>query len=457
MIALRKARWFVFGALLLLLVLIATSLTSLRNRVESLDIETGSGPVWFVSRIEFDALQLDKALNRYIAGNEEADTVNLRYDLLWSRLVSLGEGNIPATLKDFDVDTSVANELLSLLKAYEPTILKIPAQPIEGGDEEVFLNELTSYNEPLRELSLAVLEASSNQAKGWRDDILAISNQNGLLLSLVNVAFLVALAFLVVENLRATDSIKEKERLLEDATAANIAKSQFISVMNHELRTPLSSIRGAVTLLNAGVAGEQTEKAKRLIHIAQSNSEHLTVLIQDLLDFEKFSVETFSFDPEPINLGEFIEGELSAFVALGETYGVDYVMGHIEKDAICNVDPVRLRQILTNIVSNAAKFSAVGMQVTIALKQPSDTIILSVTDTGIGIPNEAKSKVFDAFYQVDSSNERNVGGTGLGLRIAKLIVERMGGEIWFDSQLGMGTTFYVSFPCGAHMLHSKSC
>ena len=87
-------------------------------------------------------------------------------------------------------------------------------------------------------------------------------------------------------------------------------------------------------------------------------------------------------------------------------------MGDIEKDAICNVDPVRLRQILTNIVSNAAKFSATGMQVTISLIQPSDTIILSVTDTGIGIPNEAKSKVFDAFYQVDSSNERNVGGTG---------------------------------------------
>jgi signal transduction histidine kinase len=226
--------------------------------------------------------------------------------------------------------------------------------------------------------------------------------------------------------------------------------------MNHELRTPLSSIRGAVALLNAGVAGEQTEKAKRLIDIAQSNSEHLSVLIQDLLDFEKFSVETFSFDPEPINLGDFIRGELSAFVAVGETYDVDFIMGDIEEDAVCYVDPVRLRQILTNIVSNAAKFSTAGMQVTIALKQPSDKIILSVTDTGIGIPNEAKSKVFDAFYQVDSSNERNVGGTGLGLRIAKLIVERMGGEIWLDSKLGMGTTFYVSFSCGAHMLNSKS-
>ena len=92
------------------------------------------------------------------------------------------------------------------------------------------------------------------------------------------------------------------------------------------------------------------------------------------------------------------------------------------------------------------------MKVNISLEQPSDTIILRISDTGIGIPEDAKQSIFDAFYQVDSSNERNVGGTGLGLRIVKLIVERMGGNIWFDSEVGVGTTFYVSFPCRADLL-----
>jgi signal transduction histidine kinase len=246
--------------------------------------------------------------------------------------------------------------------------------------------------------------------------------------------------------------LKEKEDLLADATAANIAKSQFISVMNHELRTPLSSIRGAVALLNAGVGGEQSAKSQRLIDIAQNNSEQLSELIQDLLDVEKFSTGTFSFEPEIVNLADFVRGEMPAYTALGETYDVEFVLGDLAPGTVCNVDPVRLRQILTNLVSNAAKFSAAGMKVNISLEQPSDTIILRISDTGIGIPEDAKQSIFDAFYQVDSSNERNVGGTGLGLRIAKLIVERMGGNIWFDSEVGVGTTFYVSFPCRADLL-----
>ena len=456
MIGLRNARWVAFAALLLLLVTIATSLASLRSRIDNLEIGSTRDPIWFVNRIEFDALLLDQIMSRYIAGRASPQDVNVRFDLLWSRLDSLSEGSIAEEIDEFGIDKTVAYDLLSLLKANERTITMLPERPIDAIDTSVFLMDLNSYNAGLRDFSLAVLEASSKQSKGWRDDMVDISKQNGLLLALVIGAFLVALAFMIVENLRAANTLKENEGLLADATAANIAKSQFISVMNHELRTPLSSIRGAITLLNAGVAGDQSPKFKRLIEIAQSNSEHLSILIQDLLDFEKFSVDTFSFDPEIINLGEFIEGEVSALSTLGQTYDVEFVVGSLEEEAICKVDSVRLRQILTNLVSNAAKFSAPGMKVTVELTQPSDTIILSVSDTGIGIPDDAKLKIFDAFYQVDSSNERNVGGTGLGLRITKLIVERMGGKIWLDSKLTVGTTFYVSFPCQAHLLPRKS-
>lgn len=453
--AARQLRWVIVGTLFGLFALIVANLITLRDRIDDIDLGGATGPIWFVSRIEFDALVLQRTLTQFLNGAVGAEEVEVRFDLLWSRLASLGQGETRHQLEGLEIDMSVAEELLTLLALNETSYTILPQEIDEGPNATTFLTELRGFDPGLRAISLEVLDASSREARGWRDGLVALSRQNGLLQVLVGSAFVVALAFLFVENRQTSKSLKEKEGLLADAMAANIAKSQFISVMNHELRTPLTSIRGAVALLSADKSFEKNESVRRLFEIAQSNSDHLSALIQDLLDVEKFSVGKFDFTSEPTNLADFVRDEFSTYVAIGQPYDVSFVEGQIANDVYCSVDRLRLRQILTNLVSNAAKYSPAGSTVTISLKQPTDTLILSIADEGIGIAKKDQNKVFDAFYQVDSSNERDVGGTGLGLRITKLMVEQMGGEIWFESELGIGTTFFVSFPCAADLVASR--
>lgn len=223
-------------------------------------------------------------------------------------------------------------------------------------------------------------------------------------------------------------------------------KSGFVSTVSHELRTPLTSISGSLGLLAGGVAGEMPPKAARLIDIAKLNSERLVRLINDILDLEKAESGRLEFHLETQYVKAIVQQVIDLNRAYAQGFGATIELDPRSEDVQVLVDRDRLVQVLTNLLSNAAKFSPRGGVIGMRVHTQADSVIISVSDQGPGIPAEFQNRIFQKFAQADSSDSRSKGGTGLGLSIAKTIVERLGGSIRFDSAPGSGTTFHVSLP-----------
>lgn len=227
---------------------------------------------------------------------------------------------------------------------------------------------------------------------------------------------------------------------------ADRVKSEFVSSVSHELRTPLTSIHGSLGLISGGAAGEISEKIKPLIDIAYNNSERLIRLINDILDIEKIGTGEMTFSFIPCELMPLLEKAVELNRSFGEQYGVNFKIESSLPGVKVNVDCDRFIQVVTNLLSNAAKFSNTGDQVEILVSHQKEFIQISIVDHGLGIPREFRNRIFQRFAQADSPNIRKKGGTGLGLSISKAIVEKMGGLIGYKSEENLGTTFYFTLP-----------
>ena len=240
---------------------------------------------------------------------------------------------------------------------------------------------------------------------------------------------------------------------IEDVTAqreAERVKDQFISMVSHELRTPLTSIRGALGLVCGAMSSELSSKPKLLLTTALENSERLTRLINDILDIDRIAAGHMQFNLQPRNLAQLTRRALSAIDAYAQKLGVCIDAQVINDSLEVCVDEDRFIQVLFNLLSNAAKFSSPGGVIVVDAHPRGSSVRLSVQDFGDGIPAEFRSRIFQRFSQADSSATRKAGGAGLGLHITRQIVERMGGCIDFDSEVGRGTTFWVEFPLVEH-------
>lgn len=240
----------------------------------------------------------------------------------------------------------------------------------------------------------------------------------------------------VIAILRDVTERKKVERL----------KSEFIATVSHELRTPLTSIRGALGLLAGGVKGELAEPGNNLLGIALSNSERLGHLIDDLLDMEKIESRGVKFDYDNVDVAALLNESVQSNQGYAAQFGVVLLAGDVEPGLSAWVDAERLMQVMANLLSNAAKFSAEGGHVQVMAWSQGDYARIEVCDSGVGIPAEFLDSVFEKFTQADASDTRVVGGTGLGLYICKTIIERMRGRIGFVSMPGQGTAFYVELP-----------
>jgi PAS domain S-box-containing protein len=223
-------------------------------------------------------------------------------------------------------------------------------------------------------------------------------------------------------------------------------KSGFVSTVSHELRTPLTSISGSLGLLAGGIAGALPGKAARLIDIAKLNCERLVRLINDILDLERAESGRLELRLAAQRLKPIVQQAIETNRAYAQNFGATIELAADSDDANVLVDHDRLVQVLTNILSNAAKFSPPGGAVSVAIRADADSVRVSVRDRGLGIAPEFQPRIFQRFAQADSSDSRAKGGTGLGLSIAKTIVERLGGSIGFDSTPGEGATFYITLP-----------
>lgn len=223
-------------------------------------------------------------------------------------------------------------------------------------------------------------------------------------------------------------------------------KSEFVSTVSHELRTPLTSIKGSLGLVTSGVLGALPEKVSKLVDVANNNCTRLTNLINDILDLEKIKAGKYEFKYEEIGINSIIDQSTTLNQSYAEQFGMRIKVIKPTEEAFIKADKNRLLQVISNLFSNAVKFSNLDGEVTIKIETKNDKVKVSFIDNGIGIPDDAKHKIFQSFSQVDSSDTRSKGGTGLGLSICKLIIESMGGEINFESKLGKGSTFFFIMP-----------
>jgi PAS domain S-box-containing protein len=223
-------------------------------------------------------------------------------------------------------------------------------------------------------------------------------------------------------------------------------RSDFVSTVSHELRTPLTSISGSLGLLQSGAMGALSEKVAAMVRIAHKNSERLVRIINDILDIGKLEAGQLAVHLVSISLGELLRQSVEVNSAYAEKYEVRFLIdGGCAEDRVM-ADPDRLMQVLTNLLSNAAKFSPPGADVLIRVLPGYSTLRIEVEDSGPGIPVAFQAHVFEKFAQADASPSRRYEGTGLGLSIARKLVETMDGSIGFTTVVGQGTIFHVELP-----------
>jgi signal transduction histidine kinase len=253
----------------------------------------------------------------------------------------------------------------------------------------------------------------------------------------------------------------ELERAIAHLREVDQLKSNFLATVSHELRTPLTSIIGFSEMLAKGIAGPLNEEQTEYANTILERGEELLRLITQVLEMSKMEMGTMRLSLEPIELIDVVARAFSAATIPAERARV-----HLIQELDAGLPPVlidsdKVQQVLVNLISNAIKFNRSEGHVLVRaelapMRRPfeedffgeevADALRVSVSDTGIGIPDDQLGRIFDAFYQVDSSSTREHGGAGLGLSIVRKLIEAHGGEVWAESMLGVGTTFHFTLP-----------
>ncbi|HEV8128489.1 MAG TPA: ATP-binding protein [Candidatus Eisenbacteria bacterium] len=243
-------------------------------------------------------------------------------------------------------------------------------------------------------------------------------------------------ATIAITNAILYERTKELDRL----------KSDFVAVVSHEVRTPLTSIKGSLELLGDDRFHKLPPPQKELLGICQANTERLISLINDILDFSKLESSRLSLNFEQMDVGRVLSEVVENIRNLAAIKGVELDVRIDSATGSVEADPMRIGQVATNLIGNAIKFSPERGKIEIFASGDSSNVTISVKDYGKGIAQRDLSRLFQRFAQLDSSTTRKAGGTGLGLVISKGIVEQHGGKIWVESSLGRGSTFSFSLP-----------
>jgi signal transduction histidine kinase len=253
--------------------------------------------------------------------------------------------------------------------------------------------------------------------------------------------FLSALASegaIAIENARAYQALERADR----------AKSDFVRMVAHELRSPLSAVQSMLSALEEGYTGPITSKQQDLIQRSKRRVSTLLAMVNDLLDLAAGKMEQLRGEKKEVVLNETITKVIELVQTKAEEKGLELRVEIPEEPLVLVGFGDGLERVFMNLVSNAVKYTPTGGSVTVRAWSEDNQIKVEVSDTGIGIPEEALPRVFEEFYRAKNAKAIEMEGTGLGLSIAKDVVEQHGGRIWVESTVGEGSTFYVTLPKG---------
>jgi PAS domain S-box-containing protein len=340
---------------------------------------------------------------------------------------------------------------VTLVNAAWEKMLGIPRQDIIGRRIEKYPRKVLSDNHQQSDLEVLEhkrslrYETVVHGVDGTDYDVIVAKTP--LVADDGTVTGLAAVVTDISEQKRISEAL-EKARV--SAEAAMRAKSRFLANMSHELRTPLNGVVGMASLLeNTALDAKQ----RRFVRTLKSSAEALVTLINDVLDLSKAEAGKLEMSRGPFDLRRELEQVVGLFSARAHDKGIE-VAAHIGRDVppVINGDPIRIRQVLGNLVNNAVKFTESGAVLLSVISTPSgdslSALEFSVTDTGVGVAPEEQKRIFDAFEQADGSVTRRFGGTGLGLAISRQLVDLMHGSIGVQSAVGHGSRFWFRIPAG---------
>lgn len=300
---------------------------------------------------------------------------------------------------------------------------------------------------------------AEREKEGQRNQVYTVRSKDGSLkiVSFVLVELQDGGAVITCEDITArklTEDQLERSlaaalQLRSEAEAANMAKSQFLAMMSHEIRTPLNSIIGFSEMMQDHLPGRLNERQQEYVGYVVDNAKHLLHLLNSVLDLSSIEAGRLELIPSEVNISAVLEASLAMVKdqAIKRGLKLAVCVSHGLESTCILADELRLRQILFNLISNAAKFTPAGGTIELGAEQHPDGLTISVRDTGIGIRAEDHERIFDAFEQVERSYSRPYQGSGLGLALTKKLVELHGGQIWVQSQgQGTGSTFSFTIP-----------
>mgnify|MGYP001627874956 CR=1 FL=1 len=400
-------------------------------------IFTVSANAWKISELVFETERLASGLLEYRAGLLGKDAVNLRFDLLWSRVGTAGTTNI----RDSPDLAGILMRYQAFLTREEPVIYTAPDVP---HDEIARLRRV--LGQLAQDTRAARIKAFTElQVKEITDNIAGPMGGKVSHQAVVMVLTGILMAYMLAEIYFASQAQERETVLRKKAAEASAAKSQFLANVSHEIRTPLNGILGMASEL-----GETAlDSDQRLcLQIIRESGAVLLATIGDVLDLSKIEAGKLTLQSQPFALRSAIERSLLLNSAAGREKGLQ-LSATVEEGLPDNIlgDVQRFRQVLHNLISNAVKFTGTGgVEITAQSADAGRQLRIRVSDTGPGVPPEARERIFEPFGQADSSATRKQGGTGLGLSISQQLSKAMGGCLLLISGADEGAVFEFRLP-----------